>query len=177
MKTKKARLTIYVVLSALLLVLASVSSLVDARWYDPETGRFISKDPRLSAQENQGKKAGIQALIQSNPTALQSFNPYVFCGNNPINYVDPSGGCTGSVMGCGGGGISGVVSGKWTDANIEALKTACSGKEECECMKCMKAHVKWGQNDAGTYMKCQDACRRWAHLPVGSWYATHPPHD
>ena len=41
-----------------------------ARFYDPETGRFISKDP-----------LGISAGL----------NGYLYCGNNPINMSDPSG--------------------------------------------------------------------------------------
>ena len=41
-----------------------------ARYYDPETGRWLSKDP-----------IGISGGL----------NQYVFCGNNPVNYVDPWG--------------------------------------------------------------------------------------
>jgi len=44
------------------------------RYYDPEIGRFISADPSLGR------------LI--NP---QSFNPYAYAGNNPINLIDPLG--------------------------------------------------------------------------------------
>jgi RHS repeat-associated protein len=39
-----------------------------ARYYDPELGRFISPD-----------------------TVLDGLNRYAYCGNNPINYVDPTG--------------------------------------------------------------------------------------
>ncbi|MCF7855316.1 MAG: DUF2778 domain-containing protein [Candidatus Pacebacteria bacterium] len=41
-----------------------------ARWYDPTTGRWLSKDP-----------IGISGGL----------NQYVFCGNNPVNFVDPFG--------------------------------------------------------------------------------------
>ena len=41
-----------------------------ARWYDPVTGRWLSKDP-----------IGISGGL----------NQYVFCGNNPVNFVDPFG--------------------------------------------------------------------------------------
>ncbi|MEI7850958.1 MAG: RHS repeat-associated core domain-containing protein [Kiritimatiellales bacterium] len=41
-----------------------------ARWYSPETGRWLSKDP-----------IGISGGL----------NLYVFCGNNPVNFVDPRG--------------------------------------------------------------------------------------
>ena len=40
------------------------------RWYDPATGRWISKDP-----------IGISGGL----------NLYAFCGNDPVNYVDPWG--------------------------------------------------------------------------------------
>ena len=41
-----------------------------ARWYDPDTGRWLSKDP-----------VGIEGGL----------NQYVFCDNNPVNNVDPTG--------------------------------------------------------------------------------------
>ena len=41
-----------------------------ARWYDASTGRWLSKDPILL-------EGGL--------------NLYVFCGNDPVNYVDPWG--------------------------------------------------------------------------------------
>lgn len=45
-----------------------------ARWYSPETGRWLSKDP-----------IGISGGL----------NLYAFCGNNPVNFVDPFGLCEG----------------------------------------------------------------------------------
>ncbi|MCK4565152.1 MAG: RHS repeat-associated core domain-containing protein, partial [Verrucomicrobia bacterium] len=41
-----------------------------ARWYNPETGRWLSKDP-----------IGISGGL----------NQYVFVENNPVNFVDPEG--------------------------------------------------------------------------------------
>ena len=43
-----------------------------AQWYDPETGRWLSNDP-----------IGISGGL----------NQYVFCANNPVNFVDPWGEC------------------------------------------------------------------------------------
>ena len=45
-----------------------------ARWYDPATGRFLTRDPF----------AGI-------PTIPATLNPYVYALNNPVMYTDPSG--------------------------------------------------------------------------------------
>jgi RHS repeat-associated protein len=46
----------------------------NARYYDPEIGRFISADS-----------------IVSNPANPQSLNRYSYCLNNPLKYTDPSG--------------------------------------------------------------------------------------
>ena len=40
----------------------------NARWYDPEVGRFITED-----------------------SANDDLTRYVYCGNNPVNFVDPTG--------------------------------------------------------------------------------------
>jgi RHS repeat-associated protein len=45
-----------------------------ARYYDPTTGRFITRDP-------------VKGSIM-NP---QTLNPYVYCLNNPMKYIDPDG--------------------------------------------------------------------------------------
>lgn len=50
---------------------------MEARWYDPGAGRFLSIDP----------------LIRSVATP-QSGNPYSYTENNPVNGVDPTGGVT-----------------------------------------------------------------------------------
>jgi RHS repeat-associated protein len=54
-----------------------------ARTYDPDVGRFLSKDPSGMADGP---------------------NAYAYVGNNPVNWIDPSGlrGCKG--RGCGSGG-------------------------------------------------------------------------
>ncbi|MCK9614270.1 MAG: hypothetical protein M0R48_02055 [Candidatus Omnitrophica bacterium] len=45
-----------------------------ARYYDPEIGRFITAD-----------------TITQAPFNPQTLNRYSYCGNNPINYIDPTG--------------------------------------------------------------------------------------
>lgn len=45
-----------------------------ARYYDPEIGRFLSRDP-----------------FPGFVTQPQTVNPYPYVGNNPVNYTDPRG--------------------------------------------------------------------------------------
>lgn len=47
-----------------------------ARWYDAETGRFLSVDP-----------------VVGNPADPQAFNAYGYVGNDPMNSTDPTGMC------------------------------------------------------------------------------------
>ncbi|MCK4234690.1 RHS repeat-associated core domain-containing protein, partial [candidate division WOR-3 bacterium] len=49
-----------------------------ARYYDKSLGRWISPDPASYPSD----------LRLNDP---QSFNPYVYCRNNPIKYIDPDG--------------------------------------------------------------------------------------
>ena len=48
-----------------------------ARYYDPKTARFLSRDPRW------GQGGGVKEL-----------NPYAYANQNPLRYVDPDGGRT-----------------------------------------------------------------------------------
>ena len=47
---------------------------MNGRLYDPTIGRFLSADPTIQ-----------------HPTNTQNLNRYSYCGNNPINYTDPTG--------------------------------------------------------------------------------------
>ena len=47
---------------------------LNARFYDPQTGRFISRDTYRGAPNHAG-----------------TWHLYAYCANNPVNYVDPSG--------------------------------------------------------------------------------------
>ena len=47
---------------------------VSSRYYDPEIGRWINADN-----------------IISNMQGMTGFNLFVYCGNNPVNHIDPSG--------------------------------------------------------------------------------------
>ncbi len=47
---------------------------LNARFYDPQTGRFISRDTYRGERNDAG-----------------TWHLYLYCANNPVNYVDPSG--------------------------------------------------------------------------------------
>ncbi|WP_028316486.1 RHS repeat-associated core domain-containing protein [Desulfatibacillum aliphaticivorans] len=66
----------------------------DARHYDPAIGRFISPD----------------SLIP-NVYDPQQLNPYAYCRNNPLIYIDPTGHWAGAVAGAAIGAVSGAVAG------------------------------------------------------------------
>jgi RHS repeat-associated protein len=48
---------------------------LNARYYDPSIGRFISAD----------------SINYLDPSSEQRLNLYAYCGNNPVMYVDPNG--------------------------------------------------------------------------------------
>lgn len=65
---------------------------IKARFYDPQTGRFISEDPR-----------GLR---------LGQPNLYAYADNNPVCFVDPDGeALVGALIGAAVGGVSGYFSG------------------------------------------------------------------
>jgi len=65
-----------------------------ARWYDPGTGRFLTRDPF----------PGLAALPQTQ-------HPYVYVGNNPVNLVDPGGEIAPILVAVGIGAAIGGVGG------------------------------------------------------------------
>jgi RHS repeat-associated protein len=55
-----------------------------ARYYDPLTGRFLSRDP-----------------VPGDPMDTQARNPYLYARHNPVNLTDPSGECPWCIAGIG----------------------------------------------------------------------------
>ncbi len=93
---------------------------LQARYYDPNTGRFISEDPAMDGE-----------------------NWYVYCGNDPVNMVDP----TGMWFGFTHKDITeeaykkAVSKGKREDKYLNALKEGCIYPDK-ERRKAKKEHTK-----------------------------------
>ena len=71
-----------------------------ARYYNSNTGRFISRDPLLYGYtSNLGCNSCSNSLIPQRISGLkpsltpQNLHPYVYVTNNPVNLVDPLGLC------------------------------------------------------------------------------------
>ena len=78
---------------------------LSSRYYDPEVGRFISSDSIIDIR------------------GVNTINLYAYCGNNPVNYSDPSGHLflgtiVGGIVGGIFGGLGALVSGKSVKAGI-----------------------------------------------------------
>jgi RHS repeat-associated protein len=59
-----------------------------ARYYDSRIGRFISRDPILEPmREGDNFLWPLPSFLDS----PQKLNPYVYCVNNPVNIIDPTG--------------------------------------------------------------------------------------
>ncbi|MEW6609456.1 MAG: RHS repeat-associated core domain-containing protein [bacterium] len=87
-----------------------------ARYYDPALGRFITPDP----------------------VQIPGDNPYVYCANNPLRYIDPNGEwfvplitaiVKGAVWGAVVGGVSAAITGGdiWEGIKIGAMGGALGG--------------------------------------------------
>ena len=75
-----------------------------ARYYDPDTGRFLTMDPAAF-----------------DPTDTQSLNGYAFANNNPLRYADPSGKVITIVAGAVIGGFAGLGIEAWNQHNQGTL--------------------------------------------------------
>lgn len=65
---------------------------LNARYYNPEDGRFMTED-----------------TYRGDTTKSETGHLYVYCANNPVNYVDPSGHFLVSTAVLVGVGVGGIV--------------------------------------------------------------------
>lgn len=81
---------------ALLVCLLPITS-ADARYYDPQTGRFLQEDSEdttaiiLRRQRAATRRSGFQIDEVIPSVSPQQLNPYPYVENNPVNLVDPLG--------------------------------------------------------------------------------------
>lgn len=86
MKTKRIRLGAIVLVGCL-----AIPAFVEARYYDPKTGRFLQRDPETPGQVRVRKNKVEVVKPAPSPTNSQDLHPYTYVGNNPVNFVDPFG--------------------------------------------------------------------------------------
>ena len=96
---------------------------LNARYYDPEIGRFISLD----------------SIDYLDPESINGLNIYAYCGNNPVMNVDPSGHIVlsliiAAVIGAAVAALTSVISQwltkgtiNWAQVGISALFGAAGG--------------------------------------------------
>jgi RHS repeat-associated protein len=109
----------------------------EARYYNNKHGRFTAVDPLLAS----GKS--------SNP---QTFNRYVYCLNNPINCVDPTG--LDGVWGYRD--VNGGTETKFFNSAEEMNATNSSGEGTDFCRDNPSACVKWNTWTRGDFMVYAD---------------------
>ena len=87
---------------------------LNARYYNPEDGRFMTED-----------------TYRGDTTKSETGHLYVYCANNPVNYVDPSGHflvSTAVLVGVGVGGIVGAIAGSYK-GRLVAKRLGYKGKK------------------------------------------------
>ncbi len=120
-----------------------------ARYYDPEIGRFISRDPLLEQVALAGGGAGCSSCGGggggSSHFSSQKAHPYLYVEDNPVNYTDPSGRMVGDYGNyCG-----------WTNTDdaykkepVDCVDAACKRHDKClddtnsKCWKIWRKDVR-----------------------------------
>jgi RHS repeat-associated protein len=104
-----------------------------ARYYDPRVGRFISREPLLSLDYYAIRGMDLQKFREWQKIVKPGWlNPYVYCLNNPVNLVDPTGGCSSEVPDEIAKEVIKEVIDKYGSFALDELKNACL-KHESGC--------------------------------------------
>lgn len=87
---------------------------ITSRYYDPEIGRFISPD----------------SVDYLDPATINGLNLYAYCGNDPVNRVDPTGhfAISSFLIGLGISALIGAVVGAFSYTASEGLSYAITGE-------------------------------------------------
>jgi len=93
-----------------------------ARYYNPQFGSFLSRDPFGGWMDDSGSQNG-----------------YSYTGANPVNYVDPSGKLAWIPL------IIGAAKLLWAGAKVFAFSAAVSGAFSAGAQQMFKGSVNWAQ--------------------------------
>ncbi|MEW6619841.1 MAG: RHS repeat-associated core domain-containing protein, partial [bacterium] len=132
-----------------------------ARYYDPKVGRFITKDPWSCTPEDERIINGAlypiiaQLIITEGLTIPQNIHPYMYCYNNPINYIDPYGYCGEEIA------IGGLLI---PPAKLLEITKAVRGPYITEYAKRLDALLKWAAKRA--VMKATFIAADWIDPPI-----------
>jgi RHS repeat-associated protein len=104
-----------------------------ARDYKPIEGRWLSPDP-----------AGLAAVNPSNP---QTWNRYAYVGNDPVDYIDPSG-----LVRTPWGIFGGNISSGWDEFDLLGIPAVGPGSvvEDGGCFGCGTGFDLFGSTDGGS---------------------------
>lgn len=103
-------------------------SYMDARYYDPATGRFLSQDPAFLAVGNSAElKEKTKMELERYLSDPQLANSYSYVANNPLKYTDSTGDFLDIALDVGFIGYdlykmgSAVWNGNWSEAKSESV--------------------------------------------------------
>ncbi|MFD4030823.1 polymorphic toxin-type HINT domain-containing protein [Streptomyces sp. NPDC058637] len=136
---------------------------LDAREYDPATGRFVSVDPLLT------------------PDDPQALNGYAYSNNSPVTFSDPDG--LGCIHGAPGGGADGICAGVDgdTDGVIGFGSNNCQRTSACydtavEMSKKARSNGTYGKKPIVIRPKGDSITIQGVYVPTQAELAEHFPY-
>ena len=109
---------------------------LNSRYYDPQTGRFLNSDEQLGLNQD-----------------LLSYNLFAYCGNNPINRLDPSGLLWGEIKNFFNKAANAVVS---TVQNIAHTVSSWASSAWTTTSSWLNSIFDSASVDAGSYSNIQN---------------------